>query len=303
MKNPVPALRPPHRGSLSRKKTLTGYAFILPNLTGFALMTLVPLLFSFVLGFCEWDSANPIEWRGLQNYIDLFGDKYFRASILNTIYYTVAIVPTTMILSLVLAIALNSKIRFRNLFRTVYFFPYVVSTMIVCIVWNILFFPGMGPVNSLLSALGVENLPRWSADAKWAMPTVIGVGIWQSMGYYMIVYLAALQGIPPELYEAAALDGAGSWAKFRYITWPSLRATNFFVMIMLTIGGFNVFDQVFMLTEGGPGRSSYVIVYYMYEKAFRSYKFGYASAMGTILFLIIFIIILIQFRVNKKQET
>lgn len=288
----------------NKKRVLIGYSFILPNLAGFMLITLIPMVFSVVLSVLEWDSGSKIEWRGLSNYISLLSDATFKKAFVNTLYYAVVTVPTTLIVALVLAVFMNKGIKGLLLYRQIYFFPYVAATLSLCAVWNMIFYPSeAGLVNGVLAALGVKNLPRWSADPVWAMPTIIGFGVWKNVGYYMIVYLAALQGIPRELYEAAAVDGGSGFAVFKNVTIPMVTPTTFFILIMLVISAFNVFDPVYMLTSGGPGRSSYVLTYYLYEKAFVSFKFGYASSIGMVLFLIVLTITIIQFRMNKKVES
>lgn len=292
--------RPPFRGRLSRRSTLVAYSFILPNFIGFLCLTLMPILFSFLLSFMEWDSANPIKFVGLANFAKTYGDETFKISFINTIYYTLGTVPLTVLFSLLLAIVLNRRIMGKVFFRSVFFFPYVASLVAVTVVWNMLFHPDMGPVNGMLSFLGVQNPPRWSASIQWAMPTVIGLTIWKSTGYYMIVYIAALQGIPKDLYEAATIDGATAWQQFRKITGPMLTPTTFFVVMMLTISSFKVFDTIYIMTQGGPGRATNVLVYHIYNTAFIKFQFGYASAISVILFAMVLAITLIQFRVEKK---
>ena len=190
---------------------------------------------------------------------------------------------------------LSHKIRF--------FFPYVASMVAVTAVWNMLFNPSMGPVNMILSSLGVENLPRWSADPNWfvCMGTVILFSIWKFMGYFMIIYLAGLQGISPELYEAAELDGASGWQKFRYVTLPQLKPTTFFITVMLTIQCFKVYDIFLMITNFGPGGKTRVLVSYIYDNAFVSRNFGYASAVAMVLFALVLIVTLVQFRGEQKM--
>lgn len=285
---------------LERRNTLIAYSFILPNFLGFLCFTLIPVLFSFILSFMQWDSANPIKFVGLDNFAKMFNDETFKISFANTLYYTAGTVILTLIASLILALILNKNIKGRVIFRAIFFFPYVASLIAVAVVWNMLFHPDMGPVNSLLVSLGISNPPRWSASVEWAMPTVIGLSVWKGMGYYMIVYLAALQGIPSELYEAAVIDGANSWQQFRYVTLPMLTPTTFFVVMMLVISSFKVFDTIYIMTQGGPGRATYVLVYHIYNTAFIRFEFGYASAISVVLFLVVLAITLVQFRTEKK---
>ncbi|NRY60239.1 carbohydrate ABC transporter permease [Clostridium beijerinckii] len=291
------------RTKLSKKelrKNLIAYSFILPNFLGFAIFTLIPMIFAFALAFLNWDGSNPITFAGLDNFKHLFKDSTFKISIINTIYYSIGTVPLTLAASLGIAILLNKKIFARNFFRTVFFFPYVASLIAVAVVWNMIFNPSMGIVNSFLTSIGVANPPGWTSSTVWAMPVIIFVSIWKNMGYYMVIYLAALQGIPAELYEAASLDGANSWQKFKNVTLPMLTPTTFFVSIMLTISCFKVFDFVYMMTQGGPGRSTMVLVYHIYNTAFKEFAYGYSSAMSMVLFVIVLAITIFQFRAEKK---
>jgi len=282
------------------RQNLIAYSFILPNLLGFALFTLVPVVFSLALALMNWDGANEVTWAGLDNFKKLFDDTTFRISLFNTFYYVIGTVPLTMAASLGLALLLNQPLHGRNFFRTTFFFPFVASLVAVAVVWNMIFNPAMGPVNQLLVSLGVENPPRWSASVDWAMPTVIMASIWKGMGYYMVIYLAALQGIPSYLYEAAEIDGANAWQKFRYITLPMLTPATFFVSIMLIIASFKVFDLILVMTNGGPGRATNVLVIHTYNTAFREFRFGYSSAIAMVLFLIVLIITIVQFRMEKR---
>ena len=291
---------------LKLRKGLVPYSFIAPNFIGFAVFTLVPMVMAVILAFLKWDGswANPIEFAGVQNFVRLFHDKKFNQALVNTVAYAAITVPLTMAASLGLAILLNRKIFARNFFRTMMFFPYVASMVAVTAVWNMLFNPAMGPVNMILSALGVDKLPRWSADPNWfiCMGTVILFSIWKYMGYFMIIYLAGLQGISPELYEAAELDGANGWSKFRYVTLPQLRPTTFFVSVMLTIQCFKVYDMFLMITNFGPGGRTRVLVSYIYDNAFVSRDFGYASAVSMVLFALVLLVTLIQYRGNRKMN-
>ena len=279
------------------RSNLVAYSFIAPNFIGFCVITLVPMVFAIGLAFCNWDGVHPIEFAGLQNFKDLLGDKTFKKAFVNTIVYSVGTVPLTLVCSLGLAILLNQNVKLRNFFRTVSFFPYVASLVAVAAVWNMIFSPSMGPINMILSRLGVDNLPRWAAGKDTAMITVIMFSVWKNMGYYMVIYLAGLQGINPDLKEAASLDGANRWQVFRHVTLPQLRPTTFFVVIMLTISSFKVYDQMYMITQGGPGNATITLVYDIYNVAFvNTPKYGYASAISMVLFVLVLIITLIQFK-------
>ncbi len=286
------------------KNMAVAYSFIAPNFIGFTVFTLGPIVFAFLLAFMRWDGNNPIEFAGLDNFFKLFTDKIFIAAFWNTIIYTGAVVPLTLICALGMAILLNQKIFARNFFRTVAFFPYVASLIAVAVVWNMLFHPEMGPVNMVLYSLGVDPrmLPRWAADRHWAMITVIMFSVWKNMGYFMVIYLAGLQGISSELYEAADIDGASAWQKFWRITLPQLGPTTFFVSVMLTITSFKVFDQVYMITQGGPGTATMVLVYHIYNEAFVSWDLGYSSMVALVLFLLVLTITIIQFHWTHQSE-
>lgn len=248
----------------------------------------------------EWDSSNPMVFVGFDNFKRLVTDETFKISLGNTIYYSIFTVPLTMAAALGLALILNQKMKGINLFRTVFFFPHVASLVAIAVVWNLLFHPTLGPINNILRFLGVQNPPGWTASIQWAMPVIIIVSIWKSMGYYMILYLSGLQAIPGELYEAAEMDGANAFQRFKNITLPMLTPTTFFVSIMLTIACFKVFDLISVMTNGGPGRATNVLVYDIYNTAFVNYEFGYASAISMILFIIVLAITVVQFRAEKK---
>jgi len=289
------------KASLKRRKTLVAYSFIMPNLIGFFIFTFVPIVCSLFLSFCEWDSGNPLKFVGLKNFIYMFSkDKSFWISLKNTLYYTVVTVPVTMALSLFLAILMNKPLKGRVFFRSVLFFPYVASLVAIAVVWMALFNPDRGPINGILMALGVQNPPRWAASTTWAMPTIIGLTVWKGMGYYMIVYLAALQGVSRDLYEAASLDGANKWQQFIHITWPCVTPTTFYILVLLMVSTFKSYDTMYITTQGGPGEATKVLAYHIYNSAFVSAKFGYASALAMVLLAIIVLVTLVQFKYEKK---
>ncbi len=285
------------------RESLVAYSFIAPNFIGFCIFTLIPMVFAIALAFCDWDGVHAVEFIGLQNFIDLLDDDTFKASFVNTIVYTVGTVPLTLVCSLGLAVLLNQKVKFRNFFRTVSFFPYVASLVAVAAVWNMIFSPSMGPVNQVLASLGVENLPRWAAGKETAMITVILFSVWKNMGYYMVIYLAGLQGTNLELNEAAELDGANKWQIFWHVVLPQLRPTTFFVIIMLTISSFKVYDQMYMITQGGPGNATMTLVYDIYNVAFvNTPRYGYASAISMVLFVLVLIVTIVQFRGSAAND-
>jgi multiple sugar transport system permease protein len=300
---PRPRFKVLTRRQRRRREAWVAYSFIAPNFIGFAVFTLGPVVFAFALAFMRWDGSNAISFAGLDNFWRLFDDKAFITAFWNTIIYTAVSVPATLVCALGLAVLLNQKIAGRNFFRTAMFFPYVASLVAVAVVWNMIFNPEMGPVNMLLYALGLDpkNMPGWAADRHWAMITVILFGVWKSMGYYMVIYLAGLQGINSELYEAARLDGANAWQQFIHVTVPQLAPTTFFVTVMLTIQSFKVFDQIYMITQGGPGASTLVLVYHIYNEAFISWDLGYASMVALVLFLLVLVVTIVQFRRQRED--
>ncbi len=298
---PVPASDQATR-KLARRNTLVGLSFIAPNFIGFAVITLVPVVISLVMAFTKWDAYNPPQFVGINNFVKLSADETFWIALRNTIVYTVGHVPLTMAAALVMALVLNRKLRGIGFFRTAAFFPYVTSMVAVAVVWNMLFEPSAGPINQLLRTLGWMNPPGWTSSTDWALPAIIITSVWRDMGYYMILYLAGLQAVPAELYEAASIDGASKWRQFWNVTWPGLRPTTFFVTIMLTIGAFKIFDLVVIMTDGGPGRASTVLSQLIYREGILEGNYGYSSAISLVLFLLVFTVTVVQFRVQQKQE-
>lgn len=289
------------------RRNLVAYSFIAPNFIGFCVFTLIPIVFAFALAFMQWDGSNPIQFAGLKNFSRLTSDTFFIAALKNTIIYCVGTVPLTMVTSLALAILLNQKVVGRGIFRTLAFFPYIASLVAVTAVWKMLFHPSKGPINNLLYSVfnvAQEDLPQWFSGGLVLLSMIL-FSVWKYMGYYMVIYLAGLQGISNELYEAAALDGAGKWGQFKYVTWPQLRSTTFFVVVMLTINCFKIYDIAIMLAGGGSGElttSATVLVYYIYQKAFIDWDLGYSSAVAMVLFLMVLVVTLVQFRIEAKQN-
>lgn len=279
---------------------MVGYSFLLPNIVGFALFICFPVIASFLMSFTEWNGFGEIKLVGLDNYTRLLGDETFRISLLNSLIMTFVSVPITLMLAILAAVALNKGIRGLKWFRTALFLPHITATIAVAVIWQLLFNPSMGPINGMLRAIGIDQPPGWFASADWALVSVIIVSVWHSIGYYMVLYLAGLQGIPGDLYEAAEIDGAGKVSQFVHVTLPMLSPVIFFTVIIGIINSFKVFDLVFVLTQGGPGRATHVLVFDIYNTAFQRYEYGYASAMAYVLFVLILIITFIQFRGQKK---
>ncbi|MBW8351309.1 sugar ABC transporter permease [Bacillus sp. IITD106] len=276
------------------------FILLLPSILGFLIFVLFPVIASFLLSFTSWDLLTPIKWVGFENYISLFQDETFIKVFWNTIYFTVVTVPIGIIISLFLAVALNQKIRFIKFYRAAYFLPVISSMVAVAVVWQWIYNPEYGLLNYILSLFGIGG-PSWLSDTKWAMPAVMITSIWKGLGFNMLIFLAGIQGISENYYEAADMDGATWFKKFLYITVPLLRPTTFFVTVMAIIGSFQVFDAVFLMTQGGPARSTSVLVHYLYQNGFQYFKMGYASAMAYILFFLVLTFTVIQFSLQKKR--
>ena len=285
------------------RNCLTGMAFIMPSLIGFFIFTLIQVIISLFISFTKWnfmEGWDSIKLVGFANYKKLFADEWFLNSYKNNIIFTVVTVPALIILGLVTANILNKHIFGAPAVRVMIFIPYIASVVAVCTVWMVLLQPSYGPVNQLLKQLGIKNPPGWLADFKWSLPSIMIIYIWQQLGYYAIVFLAGLKGISEDVYEAARVDGASSIRQFFSITIPLVSPTTFFLSVMGIIGSFKVFDQISVLTQGGPGSSSSVMAYYVYRTAFEYYDMGYANALAWALFALVFIVTLVQWKVQKK---
>ncbi len=291
---------------LERRNTLIAYSFLAPNFLGFLIFTLLPVVFSIALAFLNWNggSMDRITWAGLDNFKLIFKDFSITKTDLgvalkNTVVYTLFTVPLTIVFSLGLALVLNRAVKGAKAFRVIFFFPYVASVVAVCVCWNFLLMK-FGPVNSFLNAIGFNMTKSWTQSKDLAIWALILVGVWRSAGYYMVMYLAGLQGVPRELYEAATVDGASGWQQFWKVTLPMLTPTTFFVSIMMTISCFKIYDTVALMTEGGPGRATKMLVTYIYDLSFNQIKYGVASAVSMVLFVIVLLITIVQFRAEKK---
>jgi len=257
---------------------------------------------SLFLSFTRWDGLTPLKWIGLANYRDLLTDETFRISLVNNLYYTAVTVPLTIALSILLALLMNFRIRGIKVFRVLYFFPNITASIAVGIIWGAMF-TQYGPINTILRFFGVANPPGWLASTTLALPAVMLVSIWKGVGYNAVILLAGLQGVPRHLYEAAELDGAGRFKQFVHVTLPGLSPVIFFTVVTGVIGSFQVFDTVMAMTQGGPGRATNVLVFHIYNTAFQNYHFGAASAMSYVLFVIIFVLTLVQLRIQKRWVT
>ena len=301
-------------GKLERKNTLVAYSFLAPNFLGFAIFTLVPVVCAILLSLYEWNGGDiaKLKFVGLENYATIFntakvaekGLGYFfnrvdlGISLKNTVFYTLVTVPLTLVCALALAMLLN-KIKGAVFFRAVFFFPYVASMVAICVCWSFMLMKN-GPINQMIMAFGIPFNKSWTADSDMAIWSIILVSVWRNMGYYMVIYLAALQGVPKELLEAATVDGAGKWKQFLHVTLPQLKPTTFFASIMMIISCFKIYDVVAIMTEGGPGRATKMLVTYIYDEAFVKVRYGRASAISMVLLVIVLLITIIQFSNEKK---
>jgi len=264
------------------------YLFILPNFLWVAVFTIYSIFYGFYLSFHDWNLVSPNKvFVGFANYINIIKDPLFHKVLTNTVIFTIWIVPIGMLISLLLAIFLNGNIPGKNIFRSAYFFPVITPIAAVAQVWIWIYEPTYGILNWFLNKFGIQSV-AWLADPKWAMPAVIIFSIWKGLGYNMVLYLAALQDVPRTLYEAAQIDGAGRFAQFRYVTLPGIQPATFFVLINSIIGSFQTFNQVYIMTRGGPLDATNVLAYYLYQNAFQFFKVGYGSAVAFILFGILF---------------
>lgn len=283
-----------------KRENLFGYLFIGPQLLGFLLFVLFPLLFSVYLCFSEWNFIDMPSFIGTKNFTAVFSDRIFWKSLLNTFIYIAITVPLTLITSLTLALLTNRKLPFMKFYRAAFFLPMVTSTVAISMVWLFIYQPYGGILNTILEFFGVKNPPKWLQDTTLARFAVSIVSIWLKVGYYYIIFDAGLKNIPKELYEAADIDGASVMTKVRRITIPMLSSVMFFVTVMLFIDVFNMFNEVFVMTSGGPDYSTYTLSMYIYFYAFKDYDMGRAAVASWVLFTIIAIITIIQFKVKKK---
>jgi multiple sugar transport system permease protein len=296
---------------MKKDENITGLAFLSPNIFGFLVFTFLPVLAAFTLSLYHWDIFHAPKFIGIQNYFDLLGwvsggdtfkwvDPDFWKYLGNTVFYLMAI-PLSMAASLFLAIVLNQKIRGRIFFRTVFFLPTISASVGLLLLWKYLYNGDYGLFNFLLSKIGIEG-PGWLTDYHWAKPSIMIMMIWGSMGgVAMVIYLAGLQNIPQELYEAAQIDGANAWNKFCHITWPMLAPTTFFIFVTSIIGGFQSgFDAAYILTEGGPAGATTTLDYYIYNHAFVYFNMGYAATIAVVLFFIVFVVTMINWRFGGR---
>jgi multiple sugar transport system permease protein len=290
----------------SAKRHLTGYAFIAPWIIGFLAFTAVPMAASLALSFHSWSLLSPPEWVGLENFQTIFrDDPLFATSLWNTAYYVALSVPLGLGASLLLALLLNRNLRGMGFFRTIVVLPSIMNIVAVSVLWLWIFNPEFGLLNGALRLFGIDGI-LWLQSERWAKPALIIMSLW-GVGGGALIFLAALQGIPRELYDAASLDGAGSFARFRHITLPMISPAMFFSLIMGIIGSFQVFAQAFVMTgaaqpgaEGGPNNATLFLVLHLYKKAFQEFRMGYAAALAWVLFFIVLAFTITQKRLSRR---
>jgi multiple sugar transport system permease protein len=283
-----------------RRQNIEGWLFVAPIALGILLFQLIPIVVSMYASFTDWDGLSTPNFIGIGNYQELVGgDPIFVQVLINTVIFTVVSVPLTVAVALALALLANLKVPGTAFFRTAFFSPYVMNVVAIGFVWYYIYNPTNGLLNSALRLVGIQG-PEWLSDSFWVLPALIVVSAWQGVGYPMVILLAGLQGIPEEMYEAAKLDGASGWTRLRSITIPLLSPQIFFVFLSQFIASFQVFGLIYVMTKGGPGYSSSVYIYYLWQTAFAQGKFGYASAMAWLVVILIAVVTWIQWKLQKR---
>lgn len=283
-----------------RADLATALLFLTPSLLLFGVFVYYALGFNIYLSFTSWNFLSETKgWVGLANYEHMFTDRRFWTVVSNNFYYAVGSVVFSMLFGLALALLLNQKLPWRGFFRTLIFSPYITTIAAISLLWIWIFDPKYGLINYGLGLFGIEG-PRWLTSTAWAMPALITMNVWHTVGYCMVIYLAGLAAIPRQLHEAASIDGAGRWAIFRYITLPLLSPTTFFLVVTLLIGALQVFDSVAVMTHGGPVNATTVFNYYIYDQAFSFFRAGYAAAVAMVLFAIILLLTAVQIRLSRR---
>jgi multiple sugar transport system permease protein len=276
------------------------WLFLAPTLIGLTVLSAGPIIAAFGISLSSWDLLTPPKFVGLENFTDLFGDRRFLTALRNTAFYTATSVPLGLLLGLGLALALNQRLRGISWIRTAYFLPVVTSTVAISLVWSWIYSPDRGPLNSVLDAVGLPT-QRWITDPFWAMPSIVVMSVWQGLGTTVIIFLAGLQGISEEYHDAASVDGAGRWARFRHVTLPLLTPSIFFTGILALIDSFQVFDQVYVLARPGrPTDATVTLVYTIYESGIQNFRMGYAAAAALVLFLIVAALTIVYFRLQDR---
>jgi multiple sugar transport system permease protein len=284
--------------SAKKQEAIAGYLFILPQVIGILVFSIIPVITVFVLTFFDWNIVGVPKFVGFANYIDQFKSADLRVAFKNTVYYSILTIPLQLSIALLLAMALNN-IKGKVVYRVIYFSPVVTNSVAACMAWMWLYNGEFGILNTILKNFGIQG-PNWIVDTQWVMPSIAMMSIWWGMGYQMVLFLSGLQGIPRVYYEAAKIDGANSFKQFVHITLPMLSSTTFFIVIMAIIGSFQVFDQTFIMTNGGPAKASYSIVLHIYQNAFQFFNMGIATTSAVMLFAVILLVTIFQFRMQRR---
>jgi multiple sugar transport system permease protein len=285
---------------LARAEERTAWLFLAPSVVLYLMFTGIPVLAVLVLSFTKWDLFTTIDFVGFANYLALARDAIFQKVLTNTGLFVLASVPAQVILGLVFALGLNRSIPGRTGLRVAYFLPVVTSTVAAALVWAFLFNSNYGLINAALSAIGVTELPKWLASTRWSLWAVIIVFTWQNLGYAVVLFLAGLQNIRQDIFDAATLDGSSGWTSFWNLTLPLLSPTTFFVVVIALINSFQVFELVFVMTQAGPANATNTLVYYIYQNGFAFYQMGYASAAAMVLFVIVLAVTLVQYKLQDR---
>lgn len=285
---------------VERGQRRAAYLMLAPATLHVALWIAVPVLATVALSLTDYDVLTPPRWTGLSNYLEIYRDEEFRQATWHTVVYTFFTVPVAMAVAVVIAVMLGQQLRGRAFYRAAFFLPHVTATVAIAMVWRWIYDPQVGLLNSALEFVGLAPHP-WLSDPNTAMPAVIMLGIWQGIGIKMLIYLAALQNIPGELYEAAEIDGASKVQQFVHITLPLLKPATFFVFVISVIAAFQVFDQIYVLTDGGPANATSVMTYEVYRSAFRDFRMGLACAQSVVLFAFLFTLTVVNRRLTRSD--
>ena len=283
-----------------KSESRAGYLFVSPYIIHLSVFVAFPLIFSFVLIFHQWNIISPMEWVGFSNFGRLANDRLFFRSLGNTFIFLLIHIPLQILVALLLAEFLNQRMRFRGFFRASFFLPVVVSGVVITILWQQLYAQDSGVINSLLAKIGIAKLP-WLTSVRLAMPSIAIMATWKNVGLYIVLFLVGLQSVPKYLYEAADIEGASHWQRFRHITLPMINNTMIMVVILSTIGGFSLFIEPYVMTGGGPMNSTLSAVLYVYQQAFSFYHMGYAATLGFFFALVVFSVVLIQKKVVERE--
>jgi multiple sugar transport system permease protein len=286
------------RSALRRREAIDGYLFIAPWLIGFVVFVSGPMIGALALSFMDWDLFNDPEWTGLENYRELADDRLVVKSLVNTTYYTVLSVPLNLIVALIAAMLLNAQVRGQAFFRTAFYLPAVMPVVANAVLWFYILNPEAGLANAALSRLGLPE-SQWLFDAETAKPTFVLMGLW-SVGNTMVIFLAGLQGVPSSLYDAAHIDGANAWQRFRVVTLPMLSPVILFNLVLGVIGSFQIFTSAYLLTDGGPNNSTLFSVLYLFRLGFEQFEMGYAAAFAWLIFFIILAFTLLQLKLSQR---